>query len=211
MSTPNKNTLGKTMGIPTKGTPTNPRTHEEEEEDAVTPPRPRVMCPGCSTELMLHQTLGTNEAFMYATKVDMKKLDIECKNETCPIYIEGIGEVNKKIPANPNIIKYVEMAKKQRAAIEAAEKQANREEEEAQHANYNPFSGAREKKAFDALLEEAALKQQQKGEAALKQKQKREAALKEQLEQEGYQDGVFDQLTKAVGADLEERRRAREQ
>lgn len=151
MATPKKSVAGKTVGTPKRSKSRSPPK---------TPPRPRVMCPGCSTELTLHKTLSTSDAFIYASKTDMKKLGIECQNGSCILYIEGIQNVYEKpeLPVNPIIKKCVEMAEKERAAIDAAQEQEKqeikkrkREEEKAEYVNYDPFSGAKERAAEEAI------------------------------------------------------------
>ncbi|KAG6362645.1 hypothetical protein INS49_007737 [Diaporthe citri] len=127
-----------------------------------TPPRPRVMCPGCSTELALHKMLSNSEAFVYSSMTDMKKLGIECKNESCALYIEGVGDADEKLPVDPVIEKYVNDAKVERAAIKTEKKEKReqektenkkrkRDEKEAEYAKYDPFSGAKEKEAEEAI------------------------------------------------------------
>lgn len=124
--------------------------------------RPRVMCPGCSTELTLHKTRSTSQAFIYASATDMKKLGIECKNESCALYIEGVGDADDKLPVNPDVEKCVNDAKEERAAIKAEKKEKKkqekaenkkrkRDEKEAEYAKYDPFSGAKEKEAEEAI------------------------------------------------------------
>ncbi|KAG8157253.1 hypothetical protein KVR01_012961 [Diaporthe batatas] len=94
------------------------------EENPITPPRPRIICPGCSTELTVHNTVGTTEAFILATVVDMKKLGMDCNNPSCPLFIEGLPEIPNKARANPNVEKYVSMAKRDYDTINAKEKAA---------------------------------------------------------------------------------------
>lgn len=52
----------------------------------------RILCPGCSTELQVvqHQQQG----FAFAILEQMNQAGIECKNDPCPVYIEGGGEEN---------------------------------------------------------------------------------------------------------------------
>lgn len=127
-----------------------------------TPPRERVICPGCSSELSLHKTLSDSNEFVYATKTDMKKLGIECKNESCPLYIEGVEDADDKQPVNPTIEKCLEKAKAEHAAAKvvemqkraeekAAAKKVKRDEKAAAYAPYNAFSGAKEKEAEEGI------------------------------------------------------------
>lgn len=160
MSAPSNTGSTQPMGTPT-------RSLSPEEETPITPPRPRILCPGCSTELTIYHTLGTTEASMYASKVDMGKLGLQCQNVACPIHIGGIPKVHPKAVANPNILKYVDMAKKERDAIEAAKKNAQeevekrkREEAAAEYAKHDPFSGPADEKAEAAAKEAAARVQQ---------------------------------------------------
>lgn len=118
---------------------------------------PRVICPGCSNELALDETLARSQNFVCASKTDMKKFDIECKNESCILYIEGLGDVDDKLPVNPVVKKCVDYANKKRATIKAikenvkAEKRKKkREEKKAEYARYNPLSGAKEKEASES-------------------------------------------------------------
>lgn len=120
-------------------------------------PRPRVLCPGCSTELLLHKTPANSQDFVYASMTDMKKLGIECKNESCALYIEGVGDADDKLPVNPAIEKCLADAKVDRAAIKvvkkkekAEKKMKKRDEREAVYAPYNPHSGAKDKEAKEA-------------------------------------------------------------
>lgn len=122
-----------------------------------TPPRPRVICPGCSTEFALHKTLAKSQEFVYASMTDMKKLGIECKNESCALYIEGVSDVDDKLPVNPVIEKCLADAKVDRAAAKVVKKQEKaekkkkkRDEREAVYAPYNPHSGAKDKEAKEA-------------------------------------------------------------
>lgn len=156
-------TLKKRVPGMTAGTPKRSKSRSPPK----TPPRPRVMCPGCSTELTLHKTLSISDAFIYASKTDMKKLGIECKNDSCILYIEGIQNVDDKLPVNPIIEKCVDMAEKERAVMDAAKKEdkkeikkRKREEEKAEYANYDPFSGAKEKAAEEAIHREKRQKEE---------------------------------------------------
>lgn len=183
MATPKKSVAGKTVGTPKRSKSRSPPK---------TPPRPRVMCPGCSTELTLRKTLSTSEAFIYASKTDMKKLGIECQNDSCILYIEGIENVDEKLPVNPIIKKCVEMAEKDHAAVEAVKKEEKeeikkrkREEEKAEYANYDPFSGAKERVAEEAIHRQK--RQKQESEKVIKNWQtiKEAAANLDKLESEG--------------------------
>lgn len=118
---------------------------------------PRVICPGCSNELALDETLARSQNFVCASKTDMKKFDIECKNESCVLYIEGLGDVDDKLPVNPVVKKCVDYANKKRATIKAIKenvkaerKKKKREDKKAEYARYNPLSGAKEKEASDS-------------------------------------------------------------
>lgn len=122
------------------------------------PPRPRVICPGCSTELVLHKTPAESDAFLYATMTDMKKLGIECQNDSCALFIEGIEGIDENLPVNPVIEKCLTDAKMERTAIKAKNKEEKaenkkrkREENAAEYAPYNPFDGANDKKAKEAI------------------------------------------------------------
>lgn len=134
-------------------------------------PRPRVMCPGCSTELALHKMLSNTQAFIYASMTDMKKLGIECENESCALYIEGVDNADDKLPVDPDIEKYVNDAKAQRAAIKAKDqekreeekaenKKRKREDKEAEYAKYDPFFIDKEKEAEEAIQQEKQQKQE---------------------------------------------------
>ncbi|KAJ0120765.1 hypothetical protein J7T55_015498 [Diaporthe amygdali] len=123
-----------------------------------------VICPGCSTELALHGMVSDSDAFVYASKTDMHKLGINCKNDACILCIEGVIDADKKAPVNPIIRRCVQSAEKQRAAIKAASKEKRKEEkkqekkrkeehEAVEYARYNPFSGSREEEIKNAIQE----------------------------------------------------------
>ncbi|POS72740.1 hypothetical protein DHEL01_v208862 [Diaporthe helianthi] len=193
----------------THQTPNKPKSDSPPmEENPITPPRPRVICPGCSTELELYKTFGTNEASIYASKVDMKKLGIDCQNEACPIYLEGIGAINTKAQANPNIAKYVQMARKERAAMDAAQKQSKEqmekrklEKEKAEYAKYDPFSRAAEEKRKEAAREGGTM-------ARLQQQMKEEREMSGG-DWEGILDGMQANLDKFPKGKGEKGRRSR--
>ncbi|KAK2611608.1 hypothetical protein N8I77_004941 [Diaporthe amygdali] len=126
--------------------------------------RRRVICPGCSTELALHGMVSDSDAFVYATKTDMQKLGIKCKNDACVLCIEGVTDADRKAPVNPIVRRCVQSAEKQRAAVKAANKEKRKEEEKQQkkrkeeqeaveYARYNPFSGNKEEEIQDAIEE----------------------------------------------------------
>ena len=154
-------------------------------EAPATPPRPRVICPGCSTELTIHKMLSTTEAFVYASKTDMKALGIECTNDSCPLYIEGIENVDEKLLVNPMVEKCVEAAKKERAAIDAAKKEKKAEDKKAKYASYDPFSGAKEKAAEEAMHRAKSQKDETEKISKNWEKVQKTAAKLKELESEG--------------------------
>lgn len=122
------------------------------------PTRPRVICPGCSTELVLHKTPAESQDFFYATMTDMKKLGIECQNEACALFIEGVEGADDNIPVNPVVQNCLADAKMERTAIKAKNKEEKaenkkrkREENAAEYAPYNPFDGAKEQEAKEGI------------------------------------------------------------
>lgn len=133
----------------------------------------------------------------------MKKLDIECNNESCPLYIEGVEDVDDKRPVTPLVNKAVNDAKVERAAIEASEKKKSEEEKmeaekrkrewaAAEHAKYDPFSGAKEKEAEHALAKQAEVQiEMEKMKKRWEKMQKKNQKKAEELENlENVVDGV---------------------
>ncbi|KKY35305.1 hypothetical protein UCDDA912_g04725 [Diaporthe ampelina] len=152
---PRRKNAGKALAAPKA---TRGRKGSRSRSPPKTPPRPRVLCPGCSTELTLHKMLSDTPEFIYASNTDMKKLSIECENESCAFYIEGVEGADETLPVNPLVEKCIRDAKEERAAKKdkkkegkAESKEKKREEKKAEYAKYDPFSGTKEKEAKEGL------------------------------------------------------------
>ncbi|KAL1868892.1 hypothetical protein Daus18300_005728 [Diaporthe australafricana] len=135
-----------------------PPRKSSESPPKIPPPRPRVICPSCHTEIVFYKMPAQSNQAIQASTIDMWKLDFCCENEACVLYLEGIEPDDKSLVANPVIPKCIAQAKHERACFNEAEEEKRREKDAAaemkreedeavEYIKYDPFRGYPEEAA----------------------------------------------------------------